>query len=135
MRGLSTNGIGVFGTGGGGGVYGSSSQWDGVHGETTSNQHAGVSGVNTGGGSAVWAQARGPKPNSGGIAGYFNSDGNFAIQAVCTADVDAVNVQSNSPNHAALSGWNNSGGIGLWAVSDHATGPVGGVGIYGRGKK
>jgi hypothetical protein len=108
---------------------------DGVQGWSLSSQNAGVSARNTGGGAGLWVQARGPNPNSGGVAGYFDSDGKFAIQAVCTADIDAVNVQSNSPNHAALSGWNNNGGIGLWAVSDHATGPVGGVGVYGRGAK
>ena len=130
-------GAGVSGSNGGGGigVKGTSSGGDGVNGESQTNQHAGVSANNTNGGYGLWAKSWGSKPGTGGIAGYFNSDGNFAIQAVCTADVDAVNVQSNSPNHAALSGWNNSGGFGLWAVSDQATGQVGGVGVYGRGAK
>jgi hypothetical protein len=139
VEGISTTGTG-FGVRGEckgtrAGVEGTSSGGDGVNGESQSNQHAGVSANNTNGGYGLWAKSLGSNPGTGGIAGYFNSDGNFAIQAVCTADVDAVNVTSNSPNHAALSGWNNSGGFGLWAVSDQATGPVGGVGVYGRGAK
>ena len=44
---------------GGAGVWGSSVAFDGIHGESQSNQHAGVSGINnTPGGSGVWAEAQ-----------------------------------------------------------------------------
>jgi hypothetical protein len=59
------------------GVRGDSTQFDGVHGESQSSGHAGVSGINTGGGYGVWA--------SGTPAGYFNGD------VLVTGDVVLVN--------------------------------------------
>jgi hypothetical protein len=105
---------------GGPGVYGSSSNLDGVQGWSQSSQNAGVSARNTAGGYGVWAQAK--------TAGYFEGDGNFAIQAVCASDVDAINVTSGSAHHAAVSATNNGGGFGVWANSPNGTA------LYGQGK-
>ena len=77
VGGTSTSGSGVFGKSEtGAGVHGTSSGHDGVHGESQSSQHAGVSGVNTGGGFGVWA--------SGKTAGYFEGD------VVITGDITGV---------------------------------------------
>lgn len=60
-----------------------------------------------------------------------SSSGN-AISANSTGDTDAIISTSSSPNHAALSGVNNSGGYGVWASSTNSGGK-GGIGIYGTG--
>jgi hypothetical protein len=68
-------------------------------------------------------------PGTGGIAGYFNSDGNNAIQAISTAEkFDAIVAQSSSSAHAAVSAQNPNGGFGVWASSPN------GIAIYGQGK-
>jgi len=59
-------------------------------------------------GFGLWARAK--------TAGYFYGDGGYAIQAVSTStDTDAVIATSSSPQHAAVSANNSSGGFGLWA--------------------
>jgi hypothetical protein len=122
------SGINNSGGEGGPGVYGSSANMDGVQGWSHSIKNAGVSGRNDSGGYGVWALARGPKPNSGGIAGYFDSDGNVAVKAVSTGDgFDAIVAQSSASLHAAVSAQNSNGGYGLWASSPN------GVAIKGIG--
>jgi hypothetical protein len=64
-------------------------------------------------------------------AGYFESTGGFAIQAVGAANNDAITATGNSGGHAAVSGTNNAGGTGLWGASPGA----GGIGVYARGAK
>lgn len=67
ISGTSAGGDGVRGTSTSGvGVSGASATNDAIQGRSQSSQHAGVSGVNTGGGPGVWAQ--------GNPAGYFNGD-------------------------------------------------------------
>jgi hypothetical protein len=73
VNGLTTAISGADGTG----VYGSSNAADGVHGECQSSKHAGVSGVNTGGGYGVWA--------SGKTAGHFEGDVEVAGTLTATA--------------------------------------------------
>jgi hypothetical protein len=63
-------------------------------------------------GVGVWA--------SGSPAGHFESSKGYCVEAVGTADVDAINATTSSPHHAALAGHNNGGGYGLWV---RATGP------------
>jgi hypothetical protein len=58
-------------------------------------------------GVGVWA--------SGSPAGHFESSKGYCVEAVGTADVDAINATTSSPHHAALAGHNNGGGFGLWA--------------------
>jgi hypothetical protein len=69
-----------------------------------------------------------------GVGLQASSSGGNAVQATCTADTDAIVATSSSPNHAAVSGHNNSGGFGLWASST-ATGGQGGIGVYATGAK
>jgi hypothetical protein len=86
-------GIGVYGgSGTGTGVYGVSGG-DGVKGECTSNQHAGVSGIN----------------NSGGPGVYGSS-----------SHLDGVQGWSQSNANAGVSARNTAGGIGVWAQATTA---------------
>ena len=56
--GESDNGFGVYGACvTNAGVWGTSTGFDGVHGETTSHQHAGVSGINKNNGPGVYGQS------------------------------------------------------------------------------
>ena len=88
---------------------------------------AGASGSGTGvwgysdTGYGVWAQ--------GSPGGYFESSKGFAIQAVCTADADGVNVTSSSKGHVAVRATNTGGGPALWADSPGQ----GGWGVCARG--
>jgi hypothetical protein len=109
-----------------------------------------VHGVNTAGGSAgafdgnvVVAgnvQLSGALTAKGKTAGHFETDGSqgaTAIEAFNLADSDAILSKSSSPNHAAVSGWNDAGGFGLWASSMNPPDPghpsAGGVGLYAQG--
>lgn len=90
----------------GSGVFGLAAQFDGVHGESQSNQHAGVSGVN----------------NSGGMGVYGSS-----------SLLDGVQGWSAAPNNAGVSARNTSNGNGtlpsgfaLWAKANATA-------IYGEG--
>jgi hypothetical protein len=97
ISGVSALGYGVSGTTTNGlaGVFGSCfGTGFGVKGESS-------------GGSGVWAQ--------GSPAGHFESSKGYCVEAVGTADVDAINATTSSPHHAALAGHNNGGGFGLWA--------------------
>jgi hypothetical protein len=130
--GTSGSGTGVYGGSDSGvGLQGSSNSSDAVQGTSKSPQHAGVSGVNDSGGFGVWAR--------GSPAGHFESSKGFAVEAVGTdnVDIDTINSQSASRNHAAVAAWNNSGGFGLWASSMVRPGPetpsVGGIGLYAQG--
>jgi hypothetical protein len=80
----SGSGVGVQGTSESGiGVVGVSQTQDAINGTSSASSaqgHAGVSANNNNGGYALWAKATGAKPGTGGIAGYFNSDGNVAVQ-------------------------------------------------------
>jgi hypothetical protein len=85
-----------------------STDTDAVIATSSSPQHAAVSANNGSGGFGLWAKAK--------TAGYFYGDGGYAIQAVSTStDTDAVIATSSSPQHAAVSANNSSGGFGLWA--------------------
>lgn len=90
---------------------------------------AGVGVIGTSG-SGIGVQAS----SETGIALQATSNGGNAISATSTADTDAIIATSSSPNHAAVSGWNNSGGFGLWA-SSAKTGGKGGIGLYATGAK
>jgi hypothetical protein len=76
----------------------------------------------------------------GKTAGHFETNGSqgaVAIEALNTADADVIVATSSSPNHAALSGTNNSGGYGAWVSSmtnpGAGTTSKGGIGLYARG--
>ena len=128
--GTSQGGAGVFGTSGnitnmavfgsaGIGVQGACPDGTGVSGHSSSGH--GVTGVSQTG------------IGVHGLGGQFAGKFDGVVQVNGTGDTDALNASTPSPNHAALSGTNNGGGIGLWAVSDSKTGNVGGVGVYARG--
>jgi hypothetical protein len=78
----------------GSGVFGLSTQFDGVHGESQSNQHAGVSGINNSGGQA----------GKGGPGVYGSS-----------SNMDGIQGWSQSSLNAAVSATNTGGGFGVWA--------------------
>jgi hypothetical protein len=105
---------GVWGNnaGSGAGVKGISQGGDGVVGFSHSSAHAGVSSVNDSGGFGVYAKAN--------TAGYFESTGGWAIQAVNAHDNDCINATANSAGHAAVSGTNTGGGFGVWAKAKTA---------------
>ncbi|MGH6850877.1 MAG: hypothetical protein ACREDD_10585 [Methylocella sp.] len=114
-------------------IVGFSQNQDAINGTSSAPGHAGVSANNNNGGYGLWAKSWGTKPGTGGISGYFNSDGNNAIQAASTSEnYDAIVAQSSSSKHAALSAQNNNGGYGLWASSTN-TGGQGGIGLYAKG--
>lgn len=108
-------------------IYATSQDADTINATANSAGHAGVSAnnSNTSGGFGVWAKAR--------TAGHFESSLGYCVEAMGTADIDAIDSTTSSPNHAALAGHNNGGGFGLWVASDTKTGQVGGIGIYARG--
>jgi hypothetical protein len=127
------SGTGVMGGSGTGvGVVGISNGGDAINGTSSSPQHAGVSANNNGGGFGLWAKAIGTQPGTGGVAGFFDTDGNNAIQAVSTsAKFDTILAQSSAPQSAAVSASNSNGGYGVWAraetsVSSPANPPVAG---------
>jgi hypothetical protein len=68
------------------GAHGTSANWDGVLGETGSAGHAGVSGINHGGGFGIWA--------TGKPAGHFEGDlevnGDAHVTGTLTVDKDIV---------------------------------------------
>jgi len=144
IQGLSDSGMGVYGESGSGagvqasskggvGVLATSQTQDAINGTSSAQGHAGVSANNNNGGYGLWARSWGTNPGTGGIAGYFNSDGNNAINAVSTSEnYDAIVAQSSSSAHAAVSATNtaqnNNGAFGVWANSPN------GIAIYGQGK-
>lgn len=75
------------------GVYGTSANSDGVRGESQSNQHAGVSGIN----------------NSGGMGVYGFS-----------SHMDGVQGWSQSNANAGVSARNTAGGYGVWSQAKNA---------------
>jgi len=137
VSGISDSGIGVKATSTSGVALQATSQGnfavqaictgdvDTINATSNSPNHAAVSASNsnTSGGLGVWAKAR--------TAGYFESTGNFAVQAVASADVDTINATSNSPNHAAVSATNNNNGFAVWAKAKQAGYFEGGVEITG----
>jgi hypothetical protein len=89
-------------TGFGFGVFGISASNEGVHGESTSPQHAGVAGINTGG--------------NVGVYGFSNQG-------------EGVHGDSASPQHAAVAGINTGGNVGVYGFSNQ--GPDG-CGVFGE---
>ena len=61
----------------GNGVCGRSANWNGVEGDSSSPAHAGVAGVNIGGGAAIWGESSG---NAGEFHGNVLCSGNFTAQ-------------------------------------------------------
>ncbi len=72
------------------GVYGLSSDGNGVVGESHSSQHAAVAAINVSGGMGVYVESKGD---------------------------DGVRAYSHSSQHAAISATNDGGGVGLWIAS------------------
>jgi hypothetical protein len=117
--GFGTNGVrgygttnGVLGTStSGAGVSGTSSGADGVYGESTSNQHAGVYGINNS-----------TSAGTGGWGVYGSSKG-----------CDGVHGECQSSQHAGVSGINTAGGYGIYAQSVNQSikgSPAGTAGIF-----
>ena len=128
--GTSQGGAGVFGTSGdiaSLGVFGSA----GIGVQGACPDGTGVSGHSSSGHGVTGVSQTGIGVH--GLGGQFAGKFDGVVQVNGTGDTDALNASTPSPNHAALSGTNNGGGIGLWAVSDSKTGQVGGVGVYARG--
>ncbi len=145
-----TPGTAISGKSAGTGVYGASSAFDAVVGESSSTYHAGVTGRNltngANGGVGIYGvgglyagkfdgplQVNGNATVTGGLtAGSVsaNNQGGWAVAAV-SATEDAINSTSSAPSHAGVSANNNGGGFGLWASSPGE----GGVGVYGTGAK
>jgi hypothetical protein len=103
---------GIFGPEGRAGVQGESPHGDGVLGICTSNDHAGVSGVNDSGGTGI--SARGTP----GVFGTSNTG-------------EGVHGESNAATWAAVAAINKGGGPGLWASGVPAGHFVGNVEVTG----
>jgi hypothetical protein len=85
-------------------------------------------------GYGVWGGGAIGVAGTGHVGGSFTADSNpdnngNALQVNDSNDEDALISTSGSPNHAAVSGWNNGGGYAFWGASDEP----GGTGIYARG--
>jgi hypothetical protein len=122
--GTGTNGIGVYGNhlGNGWGVYGKSIGGTGVYGNSTSG--FGLYGKSTSG-TGVFAES------ISGNAGFFNvTDANNSVDAVSVSNFgfgNGIGVQSengngitavtNSNSSAAIWGFNNNGGVGIYGVT------------------
>ena len=70
----------------GSGVFGTSANWDGVLGETKSAAHAGVSGINSGGGFGIWASGT----PAGHLEGNLEVNGDAHVTGTITVDKDVV---------------------------------------------
>jgi hypothetical protein len=145
-----TPGTAISGKSAGTGVYGASSGFDAVVGESSSTYHAGVTGRNltngADGGVGIYGvgglyagkfdgplQVNGNATVTGGLTAGSVSATNpngWAVVGVSTSQ-DAINATSSAPAHAGVSANNNGGGFGLWASSPGQ----GGVGVYGKGEK
>lgn len=107
------------------GVIGSATHGTGVNGSAENG--VGVVG-SSGEGTGIQASS------NSGVGLQASSGGGNAINATSTADIDTILATSSSPNHAAVSVSNNSGGYGFWASSTKTSGQ-GGIGIYAKGAK
>lgn len=100
--GESDNGFGVYGASKtNSGVQGVSTGFDGVHGESQSLQHAGVSGTNSNGGIGVYGASTG---NAGQFMGNVLVTGNLTVNgdislpgADCAEQFDLVDAQRPEP--------------------------------------
>jgi hypothetical protein len=68
------------------GAHGTSANWDGVLGETKSAAHAGVSGINNGGGFGIWASGQ----PAGHLEGNLEVNGDAHVTGTLTVDKDIV---------------------------------------------
>lgn len=136
VMGESTSGTGVQAKSESGtGLEASSDTGVGVSG--TSKYSTGVLGVadSDDGVAGVSQSGRGVHGRSdSGVGIEAESKTGNAVSASSTGDTDAIITTSSSPNHAALSGVNNSGGYGVWASSSNSGGK-GGIGVYAHGAK
>jgi hypothetical protein len=91
----TSNTTGVHGSGAAGaGVWGTSTGYDGVHGESSAARHAGVSGTNTDGGIGVFGNSSGNAGQFEGnvlVTGTINVGGDVVLQnADCAEDFDVA---------------------------------------------
>jgi hypothetical protein len=101
----TSNTTGVHGSGAAGaGVWGTSTGYDGVHGESSAAQHAGVSGTNTAGGIGTGSGVYGSGAAGAGVWGT-------------STGYDGVHGESSAARHAGVSGTNTDGGIGVFGNS------------------
>lgn len=126
----SSAGVSGVNTGQGPGVYGSSTNLDGVQGVSSSSQHAGVSGSNNSGGYGVWAssnanhgvygQSQSPSNGNAGVCGVNTAQGPGVYGS--SANWDGVHGDSQSSQHAGVSGVNQAAGIGVYGASNGEAG-------------
>jgi hypothetical protein len=116
VLGDSGSGTGVQGSSDTGiGVQGTSNGADAVQGTSSSSQHAGVSGINSGGGFAFWGAS--DSKNGTGIFVRGARQAAQFLQTDSTSDLDAVLATTSSAGHAAVAAHNEGTGAGLWATS------------------
>lgn len=161
VSGFSQSGVGVLGwSEKKAGVSGTSAGYDGVHGESQSPQHAGVSGSNSSGGSGVWGssnsghgvygQTASQLDGSAGLCGvntgkgfgvYGEGDGNTAVVGKSTnfnggwfesSQAEGVRGVSHNPNHGAVVGiCDKANGIGVYGFCDDGSKNLSGTGVFG----
>jgi hypothetical protein len=118
------------------GVYGESDSGEGVHGETMAKEAAGVSGINTGGGTGVYGRSSGGSGDAGYFQGNVTVTGNLTSSDVklsggdCAEEFDVHASESIEPGSVVVFDEEGALTISQSAYDKRVVGVISGAGSF-----